>query len=108
MENITALQNTTLNQLRESGLSKHYWSNELGVAWHARGEFGTVGTAPAVAIQNFLSKWGILFGPPEISSSLQFIRTRTDNIGWKHFEFQQMYRYSNASPYGTNTMAAKE
>lgn len=96
MENITAQQNATLDALRGSGLSKHYWSNELGVAWHARGDFGAVGSSPATGIQNFLSKWGILFGPPDISSSLQFIRTRTDSLGWKHFEFQQMYRIGHS------------
>lgn len=101
MENITAQQNAMLDQLRESGLSKHYWSNELGVAWYARGEFGVIGSAPVAAIQSFLSKWGILFGPPEISSSLQFIRTRTDSIGWRHFEFQQMYRIGPAPAPGS-------
>jgi len=100
MENLTAQQHATLDALRGSGLTQHYWSNALGVACYARGEFGSVGSSPATAIQNFLLKWGILFGPPDIASSLQFIRTRTDSLGWRHVEFQQMYRIGPASAPG--------
>lgn len=97
MENITAQQHATLTLLRDTGLSQHYWSNELGVAWHARGYFGDVGSSPQAAIQSFLLKWGILFGPADISSSLQFIRTRTDSLGWRHLEYQQMYKIGRSS-----------
>ena len=101
MQNITAQQNSILDQLRESGLTTHYWSNELGVAWHARGDFGSMGSAPLSTIQSFLIKYGVLFGPADISSSLQFIRTRTDSIGWRHYEFQQMYQIGPLPAPGT-------
>jgi hypothetical protein len=54
-------------------------------------------TTPENVIQSFLPKFGGLFGSSELNSRLKLLRSRTDDLGWKHLEYQQMY-YTNERP----------
>ena len=97
MQNITPAQADVLNQLRGSGLARHTWANDLGVASFARGEFGSMGSAPHVGIQAFLQEFGLPFGPLDILEAMRLVRTRTDSLGWRHLEYQQTYAPTDAS-----------
>ncbi len=91
MENITAGQQSTIDVLGNNGLQSFQWSEHRGVAAFARGDLGDMGSAPMPAVLQFLRDFGEPFGPPGFASGLRHIRTRTDSIGWLHFEFQQTY-----------------
>jgi Zn-dependent metalloprotease len=94
MTNIRAAQATALDELRAAGLVRHTWADNLGVASFARGDLGAMGSAPASGILAFVDKFGLLFGPPDIKAAMRFVRTRTDSLGWRHFEYQQTYALS--------------
>jgi Zn-dependent metalloprotease len=96
MKNMTTVQAETLDQLSASGLARYTWANELGVASFARGDFGSMGSAPNAGIQTFLENSGQPFGPPDIRESARFIRMRDDSLGWRHFEYQQTYALPDA------------
>ena len=97
MTNMTTTQAETLEQLRAAGLLRHTWANVLGVASFARGDFGSMGSAPNAGIQTFLENFGSPFGPPDIRESARFVRMRKDSLGWQHFEYQQTYALPDAS-----------
>jgi Zn-dependent metalloprotease len=96
MKNITAAQAETLQELSTSGLVRYTWANDLGVASFARGDFGSMGSAPIASIQTFLQNSGQPFGPPDIREAARFIRMREDSLGWRHFEYQQTYALADA------------
>ena len=97
MKNMTTAQSEALDQLSSSGLARYTWANEIGVASFARGDFGSMGSAPNSGIQTFLESSGQPFGPPDIREAVRFIRMREDSLGWRHFEYQQTYALPDAN-----------
>ncbi len=97
MKNMTTPQADALDLLSASGLTRYNWADEIGVASFARGDFGHMGSAPNAGIQTFLENFGRPFGPPDIREAVRFVRTRTDSLGWRHFEFQQTYALPDTS-----------
>ena len=107
MRNITQRQPSLLGQLREIDPNLNIqWDEIRGVASSIR---GNLTTAPAVAPTNlravaepnslaFLETYGELLGPPDISRSLRLLRSRTDDLGWVHLEFQQYYYPNGEQP----------
>ena len=41
--------------------------------------------------RKFLDDYGELFGPPDLTSNLHLLRDRTDDIGWRHLEYQMTH-----------------
>lgn len=95
MDNITKNQLTIIDTLGVQGLTSVAWSEDRGVAAYARGTFGNMGTAPLPQVLNFLKEFGDVFGPTGFIEGLRHIRTRSDSLGWQHFEFQQTYQIAS-------------
>ena len=78
MKNIRAAQAKALDELRASGLVRHTWADDFGVASFARGDFGTMGSAPNTGIQAFLRSSGCCSARPTfrmLSGSFERVRT---------------------------------
>ena len=103
MRNITSNQEKLLSELRSLDPELMMeWDEVRGVASFIRGKLtrpqeGKVARRPEskadpeTAIQTFLAKYGELLGPPDFNKMLRLLRKRTDDLGWTHLEFQQMY-----------------
>ncbi len=107
MRNITESQPILLGQLQDSDPELNVqWDEVRGVASSIRGRL----TAPPAVeptnlrafaepnIQAFLETYGELLGPPNITRSLRLLRSRTDDLGWVHLEFQQYYYLDGEQP----------
>jgi len=107
MRNMTQRQPLLLGQLRELDPKLNIqWDEVRGVASSIRGNLTDPAAVQpsnlqAVAQPNslaFLEIYGELLGPPDISRSLRLLRTRTDDLGWVHLEFQQYYYPEGEQP----------
>jgi len=95
MRNITRKQRELVDRLQAIDPELIVrWDETRGVAGSIRGKLsvGTEGQTPDAAEPNleaafdrFLSVYGALFGPPDLSmKSLQTLRSKKDDIGWRH------------------------
>lgn len=93
MENITPTQSSLLEKLREADPELIFdWNETNGIASFVRGKLykpDLPKREPETLIRGFLSKFGELFGPPNILENLTLLRTLKDDLGWSHLEFQQ-------------------
>jgi Zn-dependent metalloprotease len=103
MRNITKKQKELIDQLRAIDPELIVrWDDTRGVAGSIRGKLwiGKEGTGspaekmiPEAELQEFLSVYGALLGPPDLSmKSLQMLRSKKDDIGWWHLIL--LYRLS--------------
>ncbi len=91
MENMLTKQKVLIESLRTAGLKEIVWDEARGVAYYARGRFGSVGAKHHEGVRRFLSRFGALFGPEELGDVLRPVRTRTDQLGWTHLQYEQSY-----------------
>lgn len=95
MRNITDRQRELVARLRAIDPELVVrWNETRGVAGSVRGKLwpGTEGQGPDIAkaspeaaLDEFLSVYGALFGPPDLSmKSLRTLRSKQDDIGWRH------------------------
>lgn len=95
MENVTPAQLSLLNELKRDDPDLAFeWNETSGIASFVRGKlYGSEprDAKPEILIRRFLSKFGELFGPSNISEDLTLLRTLNDDLGWSHLEFQQVY-----------------
>jgi Zn-dependent metalloprotease len=93
MRRITPRQEALLAAVSSAfaGVNVH-WDEERGVASSLRGPLvgGDIKDADAV-FRKFLDVYGELFGPPGLTSRLHLLRDRTDDIGWRHLEYQMTH-----------------
>lgn len=93
MRRITPRQEALLATVRGAfaGVNVH-WDEERGVASSLRGSLssGAIQDADAV-FRKFLDRYGELLGPPDLSSHLHLLRDRTDDLGWRHLEYQMTH-----------------
>ena len=95
MQNITSDQKELLDRLmeRDPDLTVE-WDEARGVAAMVRGDLAAPSGGEDAAEANtrdFLSDYGMLFGPPDLIETVNLLRERTDDLGWAHLEFQQTY-----------------
>src|SRR5690349_11963732 len=100
MRRITPRQETLVAAVTGAfaGVTVH-WDEEHGVAASLRGALlsGAIGAAEAV-FRTFLDDYVELFGPPDLASHLRLLLDRTDDIGWRHLEYQMTHPAANGSP----------
>jgi Zn-dependent metalloprotease len=90
MDNITPAQQALLEQLRALDPALRLrWSEARGAASSVRGRLAQLSGS---TLQDFLNVYGPLFGLPDPVRSLKLLRERTDDLGWKHVEYQQIHR----------------
>ncbi len=95
MANMSPLQERLLGQLQRGDRTFFVrWDELRGIASVVRGRLMVAGDAerPPDTVKRFLSAFGALFGPPEILRVLRLLRSRTDDQGRTHLEYQQEYR----------------
>lgn len=95
MASMSPLQERLLGRLQRADPAFHVrWDDVRSVAGVARGHLAEAqkGERPADTVARFLKEFGALFGPPEILPVLRPLRSRTDNQGRAHLEYQQEYR----------------
>lgn len=103
MDNIVANQKSLLNVLNHKGLQSIEWSETRGIAAYLRGNFGVVDALePLPPLMEFIKEFGALFGPQNLVNNIQFVRTRSDSLGWRHLEFKQTYNGLNDSTVATH------
>lgn len=94
MKNITSTQLALIEQLRAIDPKLRIrWNEARGAAASIRGRLGHISVLDnrrASSLQKFLHTYGVLFGLPDPGTSLKLLRERTDDLGWKHLEFQQI------------------
>src|SRR5512141_2662360 len=90
MNNITPAQQALLQQLQATDPEIRVRWNEARAA--ASSMRGNLARASNATLQDFLNVYGRLFGVPDSMQSLKLLRERTDDLGWKHLEFQQIHR----------------
>lgn len=93
MKNIHSNQSDLLTELQATDPSLTVeWDEVRGVAAFIRGTLSVpTDTTQENVIQSFLVKFGGLFGPLDLNKRLISLRSSTDDLGWTHQEFQQMY-----------------
>ena len=90
MDNITPAQLALLEQLRAVDPNiRVRWNEARGAASSIRGRLAQLSDS---TLQDFLDIYGPLFGLPSSTGSLKLLRERTDDLGWRHVEFQQIHR----------------
>ncbi len=93
MRRITPRQEALLAAVSSAfaGVNVH-WDEERGVASSLRGPLvsGAIPDADAV-FRKFLDDYGELFGPPDLTSHLHLLRDGTDDLGWRHLEYQMTH-----------------
>ena len=96
MANMSPLQERLIAQLRQSDrTSVLQWDELRGVASVVRGRLADAADAaarPEETVTRFLKTFGALFGPPDIPGTLRPLRSRTDDQGRTHLEYQQEFR----------------
>ena len=99
IQNILPDQTLLINELQMNDPTLVIeWDEVRGVAAFIRGILAQPPeTTPENLIQSFLRKVGGLFGVSDPNSRLELLRSRTDELGWMHLEFQQMY-YKSERP----------
>jgi Zn-dependent metalloprotease len=101
MRNITEKQRELIAKLREIDPELVVrWDETRGVAGSIRGKLwlGTEGQGPGAGEANpeavldgFLSVYGALFGPTDLSmNSFKKLRSKNDDIGWTHLVFMHI------------------
>jgi len=90
MRNVTGDQDERLVRLRDAvpGVAVR-WDDGRGVASSVRGALGPARDDPATAVMTFLRDFGPLFGPPDVAGALRPVRSRRDDLGFVHLEYQQ-------------------
>jgi Zn-dependent metalloprotease len=97
MDNVTAEQDALLDELRARDPDLTLaWDEHRGVAASVRGRLSRRPRRgrerPATAtVDAFLGKYAPLFGPPDLVSSLRPLRSRSDDLGWTHVEYQHVH-----------------
>ena len=93
MRRITPRQEALLAAISSAfaGVDVH-WDEEHGVASSLRGPLvsGAISDADA-PFRKFLDDYAEVFGPPDLTSNLRLLRDRTDDIGWRHLEYQMTH-----------------
>jgi Zn-dependent metalloprotease len=96
---ITNQQRDLLEQLEtETENFTYAWDEVRGVLSFARGENlgrnlppgAASESSPQAALGRFLEKYETLFGSSTLLRTVHLLRQRTDNIGFTHFEYQQV------------------
>lgn len=101
MPAISDEQSKLLQELRATDAnSAHDWDDLRGVARFVRGRLtvapltaGKVdpGTLETV-VARLLERYGVVFGPSDLAQTIRLLRTRIDDLGFHHLEYQQVYR----------------
>ena len=88
------IQSNLLDQLRAQDPELIVtWDQVRNVASSLRGRLASPSRRqrPETTLESFLYSCSALFGPSNLTRVLQKLRQRTDNLGWTHIEYQQMY-----------------
>lgn len=108
MANMSPLQERLVGLLKQpERTSSLQWDELRGVVRVLRGRLADAVDAsarPEETVRRFLQTFGALFGPPEILTALRPLRSRTDDQGRTHLEYQQEFR---PSPKGSRRPGAK-
>lgn len=95
MQNITSDQVRLLENLRKLDPDlKVRWDEGRGTAAFVRGKLAPPAAKKAAAgstIERFLEEYGELFGPPSLPAALVILRDRSDDLGWRHIEYQHFH-----------------
>jgi hypothetical protein len=93
--NITELQNRLLDELKIIDPNTVIiWDEARGVASSVQGNLTCVNGQPnslEPTFKSFLRKFGPLFGPLDLESTIKLLDVQTDDLTWTHLEFQQLH-----------------
>ena len=100
MRRITSQQQALLDAIKRTfGDIELHWDEERGVASSLRGRLVPASAQDVDAIfRKFLEEYGPLFGPADVVSHLRLLRNRTDDLGWRHLEYQMTHPAPKTSP----------
>ncbi|MHB8084697.1 MAG: M4 family metallopeptidase [Dehalococcoidia bacterium] len=95
MRRITVHQQGLFEKLRKLDTNLiSQWDEEKGVLSSIRGKLPSIKAKKgqeAVILEAFLKEYGELFGALDLISRLQLLRSRRDDLGWTHVEYQMVH-----------------